>query len=381
MRFSMLRLVLAVAILFALFAVQAPAQEPNGKFITFDVDGASTLPYLGTQPYANNNFGMAVGYYTDTNIVPHGFFRTPKGEIVSFDAPGADLTTGADHGTVAYAVNNWGAIAGQLQDSTGLYHGFIRYPNGSFVTFNPPCDGCGNNQGAGGTANINIEGEAAGFYLDAESNIHSFVRSPGGKITTFDAPNGTGTTIVCFETCLNASGETTGWYSDTKGTHGFVRYANGNIETFDGPNSIAAPNMSTIGASINDQGDITGYYLGADRVYHSYIRKRDGTITTFDVTSVEHDEFEGTFAVSINALGAVTGIFSDETNVNQGFERWPDGSITTFDVPQNNIGSNQGTRPSTNNISGQVAGWYTDGNNLNHGFIWCPNEDSCECSR
>jgi hypothetical protein len=365
----------------ALLVLQLSAQEPKGKFITFDVDGASTLPFLGTQPFANNDFGMAVGYYTDTNIVPHGFFRTPKGEIVPFDAPGADQTMGADHGTVAYSVNNWAAIAGQLQDSGGLFHGFIRYPNGSFVTFNPPCEGCGNGQGAIGTANINIEGAVAGYFVDSSGNMHGFVRSPWGKITTFDASDGIGTTIVCLETCLNAGGDTTGWFSDMSGTHGFVRHADGKVETFDGPKSAAAPNMSTIGASINDQGEITGYYLGADNVFHSYIRKRDGKITEFDVKSVENDQFEGTFAVSINALGAVTGIYADETNVNQGFERWPDGTITTFDVLQTNIGSNQGTRPSTNNAQGQVAGWYTDGSNLNHGFIWCPNADSCECSR
>jgi hypothetical protein len=380
MPFFVSRLLSVVVVFFALCALRVGAQEPQGKLITFDVRGASTLPFYGTQPFANNDFGLVVGYYTDTNIVPHGFFRTPKGEIVSFDAPGADTTAGLDRGTVAYSVNDWGAIAGQLQDCTGLFHGFIRYPDGSFVTFNPPCKNCGNGQGAYGTANINIQGAVAGYFADASGNYHGFVRSPGGKITTFDAPNGVGTTIVCLETCLNASGEITGWYADMKGTHGFVRYADGKIDTFDGPKSVAARNMYTIGASINDQGEITGYYLGEDLVYHSYIRTRDGKIKEFDVTSVENDEYEGTFAVAINAFGAVTGIYSDETNVNHGFERWPDGSITTFDVPQNNIGSNQGTRPSTNNAYGQVAGWYTDGNNLNHGFIWCPKDD-CESTR
>ena len=380
MRFSVSRFLLALTVLCVFFAAHLRAQELKGKFVTFDVQGASTLPFYGTQPFANNDFGMVVGYYTDTNIVPHGFFRTPKGEIVSFDAPGADTTAGLDRGTVAYSVNDWGAIAGQLQDCTGLFHGFIRYPNGSFVTFNPPCEECGNGQGAGGTGNINIEGAVAGFYADANNNLHGFVRTPGGKITTFDAPNGTGTTIVCFETCLNAGGEITGWYSDTNGTHGFVRHADGTFDTFDGPNSVASPNLYTIGGSINDQGDITGYYLGADLVYHGYIRKRNGKITAFDVPSVKDDEYEGTFAVSINAFGAVTGIYSDESNVNNGFERWPDGSITTFDVLQTNIGSGQGTRPSTNNAQGQVAGWYTDGNNLNHGFIWC-REDDCDCKR
>lgn len=36
------------------------------------------------------------GFYTDTNIVPHGFLRKTDGEIVSFDAPGAGLGYGLD---------------------------------------------------------------------------------------------------------------------------------------------------------------------------------------------------------------------------------------------------------------------------------------------
>lgn len=370
------RLALAVVLIPVASARHLSGQEQKGKFITFDVSGASTSPFLGTQAFANNNSGAVVGFYTDANLVPHAFLRTAKGTIRSFDAPGADLTQGANHGTVAYSINDWGDIAGQLQDATGLYHGFIRHRDGSFAIFLPPCEGCENNQGAAGTANINSKGEVAGYYLDAESNSHGFIRDRDGKIKTFDAPGGTGTTFLCLETCLNSSGETTGWYSDANGTHGFVRDVDGNFSTFDGPDSAAAPNMFTLGGSINDEGTVAGYYLGSDLVFHGYVRTQRGKITTFEVDSVSTVVFGGTTAFSINRSGAAAGAYFDASNIMYGFERWPDGNITTFEVPQIGLVSGQGTRPSTNNASGQVAGWWVDGNNLNHGFIWCPDEDS-----
>jgi hypothetical protein len=370
------RLALAVVLILVASARPLSAQEQKGKFIIFDVSGASTSPFLGTQAFANNNSGAVVGFYTDVNLVPHAFLRTPKGVIISFDAPGADLTQGADHGTVAYSINDCGDIDGQLQDENGLFHGFIRYRDGSFTTFLPPCEGCGNNQGAGGTANINSKGEAAGFYFDAESNSHGFIRNRDAKINTFDVPGGTGTTFVCLESCLNSSGETTGWYSDTNGTHGFVRDGDGNFATFDAPDSAAAPNMFTLGGSINDEGTVAGYYLGSDLVFHGYVRTRSGKITSFDVASVSTVVYGGTAGFSISGSGAVAGAYFDASNIMYGFERWPDGKITTFEVPQTGLVSGQGTRPSTTNASGQITGWYVDGNNLNHGFIWSPEDDS-----
>ena len=81
---------------------------------------------------------MIVGGYTDKNVVPHGFLRSPDGHIISFDAPGAGLGKGLDQGTYAYSINDLGWIAGELQDSSFVYHGFVRLPDGSINVFDAP---------------------------------------------------------------------------------------------------------------------------------------------------------------------------------------------------------------------------------------------------
>src|ERR1700728_97662 len=55
--------------------------------------------------------------------------------IITFDAPGADTTTGSFNGTFASGMNNWGAVTGSYVDANNVYHGFLRTREGSFTTF------------------------------------------------------------------------------------------------------------------------------------------------------------------------------------------------------------------------------------------------------
>ena len=134
------------------FSSAQPATQ-EASLVEFDAPGAASVssplcvPYCGTVAYDNNDLGVIVGFYTDPNIVPHGFLRLPNGQITSFDAPGAGLGSGLNQGTAAYAINNLGAIAGQFQDPSYVYHGFVRYPNGSFTTFDEPDAGTQATQG------------------------------------------------------------------------------------------------------------------------------------------------------------------------------------------------------------------------------------------
>jgi hypothetical protein len=205
-------------------SVQLPAQE----LIRFDAPGAATVSsptcagLCGTTAFANNNAGDIVGSFTDTNVVPHGFLRRPDGRIISFDAPGAGLGAGLDQGTIAYGINDLGVIAGQFQDAGNVFHGFVRFPDGSFATFEAPGAGTGAYQGTV-AYNINLEGATAGVYFDGSNVEHGFVRSHTGEITTFDPPDSVGT-MVCEETCLNLEGAITGFFQDASNTiHGFVR--------------------------------------------------------------------------------------------------------------------------------------------------------------
>jgi hypothetical protein len=99
-----------------------------------DAPGAVTVsspacaPFCGTTVQANNDLGDIVGYYTDANIVPHGFLRHADGKFISFGAPGAGLGAGFDQGTVAYSINDLGVIAGEFQDPGNVFHAFVRDP-------------------------------------------------------------------------------------------------------------------------------------------------------------------------------------------------------------------------------------------------------------
>ena len=217
-------------------SVQSYAQQ----LIEFDVPRAATVsspvcaPLCGTVAYANNSEGAIVGSYTDKNVVPHGFLRTVDGNIISFDAPGAGLGAGLDQGTVAYSINDLGVIAGQFEDNNNVFHGFVRYSDGHFATFDAP--GAGTGAGQGTLAyNINLEGATAGVYFDGNFEEHGFVRSVNGGIATFDPPGSVGT-MVCEETCLNLEGQITGFYVDGNDTiHGFLREPDGTITTIDAP--------------------------------------------------------------------------------------------------------------------------------------------------
>jgi len=178
--------------------VLLPAQNGHAaKIIGFEAPGAATTTSTfcatacGTIALANNAEGAIVGYYTDPNVVPHGFVRSPDGHIPSFDAPGAGLGANLNQGTVAYSINDWGLIAGEFEDTSNVFHGFLRYPDGSFTTFDAPGAGRGAFLGTQ-PFNVNVEGASAGIYFDDNGTEHGFVRSSHGEITTIDPPGSVG---------------------------------------------------------------------------------------------------------------------------------------------------------------------------------------------
>jgi probable HAF family extracellular repeat protein len=65
---------------------------------------------------------------------------------------------------------------------------------------------------------------------------------------------------------INDRGQVAGWYDDALGnTHGFI-YDNGVFTTIDPPGSLASEITS-----IGNDGVIVGDYIGADGVDHGYI--------------------------------------------------------------------------------------------------------------
>ena len=119
-----------------------PLAQPPPAIITFDAPGAGTGPFQGTLTYAMNRMGTIAGYYFDANSVTHGFLRAPDGTFTApIDAPGGG--TGPYQGTFAASINPAGAITGFVVDSTYVFHGYLRSPNGTFTTFDVPGAGTG----------------------------------------------------------------------------------------------------------------------------------------------------------------------------------------------------------------------------------------------
>lgn len=355
-----------------------PDQHP--RLIQFDAPGATStnaplcLGLCGTTPFANNDEGTVVGTYTDENVVPHGFIRKRDGHIISFDAPGAGLASELDQGTLPYAINDREVIAGQYQAPDFLYHAFIRWPDGSYESFEAPDAGATAQQVPGGPTvgtlayNINSDGTTAGDYFDENSVSHGFVRLRSGRLQEFDPPNSVYTN-VCEETCLNREGTATGSFLDTNSVfHGWLRHADGSIEVFDAPGAGTGEYTGTGPASINDEGEIAGYVITNEGAPIAFFRHRDGSF----VTNYLFPGALGTIFYSVNRFGVTAGDYLDSNLVFHGISRSSSGEVKVFNAPDAGTGQYQGTRSSTNNARGEVAGWVTDSSGLNHGFVWVP---------
>jgi len=314
---------------------------PGGKFITLDAPGAGasvgtrfrafpSSVNINTSSININNRGTITGNYVDSNNVSHGFLRGPGGEFLTFDAPGASSAAGTFNGTFPSSINNGGTITGKYIDSKELIHGFLRSPGGEFLTFDAP--------GASSVAafgygtfpkSINYVGAITGHYTDVHDVIHGFVRSPSGQFTAFEAPgastvaaSGYGT----FPESINDAGAIAGRYADANGLyHGFLRSPGGEFTTFDAPGASTAPGGGdgTLPKSINAEGAITGHYADAQALIHGFVRSPSGKLTTFDAPGPTGGAGWGIFPESINEAGAITGHYTDAVGMNHGFLRIP----------------------------------------------------------
>ena len=298
--------------------------------------------------------------YTDPQVVPHALVRTPDGHITPFNAPGDGEGAGLNQGTVAYAINDFGVIAGQFQDSKvplsrfraragREYHAIRSYGRGHRC--GPGHPRLGSQYGRSNRRSL---------HIDDGNTEHGFFRSRDGVVSSIDPTESVGT-IVCEETCLNRPGEITGFYIDSSDAyHGFLRDPDGTITTIDAPERGTGAFQGTFAGSINDEGTITGYLVDSNNIYHGFLRTREGKFTRFHDSDGGTAAGQGTAAFSINPFGAVTGALIDTNNVLHGYSRSRHGVFTMIDAKGAGTSAGQGTRPSTNNLEGDVAGWWID---------------------
>jgi len=242
-------------------------------------------------------------------------------KIIKFDAPGAG--TGANQGTWVRGINAFGLIDGGYKDTQNVFHGFLRTNDGKFIPFDPPGLGTHNGQGPwpeGLPAGINIMGAVVSNYTDVNYGTHGYVRAADGKITTFDAPgagagvSASGNWLGTYPQTINDFGEIAGYYIDANDVwHGFFRDFRGKITTFDAPGAGTLAGQGTFvnytAPSLNDLGTLADYYQDANNVFHGYLRTREGKFIEIDAPpGMGTDPWEGVILSSINLEGVVTGI-------------------------------------------------------------------------
>src|SRR5208337_3508375 len=105
-RISILTLVLCTCLGLAAWP-QTPAKH---KITKFNVPGAGTGSGQGTEGVGLVDDGSIMGWYFDSNSVPHGYLRTPGGKFTKFDPPGSQ-------GTEPLGMNSALAITGYYKDT------------------------------------------------------------------------------------------------------------------------------------------------------------------------------------------------------------------------------------------------------------------------
>ena len=306
-------------------------RQPDGTFTMFNHPDAGTGPLQGTRVGGLNALGAVAGIYRDASNFDHPYVRNPDGSFSTIELP--NLLGGN-----AWAINLWGTVAGNflnLTDDQSVlphYHAFVRTASGNLTLFDPP----GSVMTEIPTAMaINDLGAITGDYWVCSADlssctVHGFVRAPNGKYLSFDAP-GAGSDGYSaqgtFPQGINDLGEVSGYYADANSVfHGFVRSATGAITTFDVPTTctVAAPPADcafegTYAAGVNVAGTIVGTYYGEDGNPHGFYRAANGSITRFDVQRAGYL----TAPVSLNDFGQITGVAYDPDFVTHGLKVIP----------------------------------------------------------
>jgi hypothetical protein len=130
----------------------------GGTITSFSVPGAiSTFAYE-----INNSNQSTVGFYLDSSVIPHGYYRDANG-VLHFPI---DPSTG---GAVLFGVNDRNWMVGRYADGSGASHGFFFVAPNKFFTYDYP------GSTFTGLNGINDQGLVCGRYTDASGATHGFL--------------------------------------------------------------------------------------------------------------------------------------------------------------------------------------------------------------
>lgn len=209
------------------YSTQNTANQMNNNFGFYSWGGhyypVNFPTFHNSNPPVNqllgvNNFGEAVGFYTNSagnnfgyayNVFSHRFIRIVVPRSWWRWAHGVSLT--------AAAINNRGDIAGFFTPTNGITVAFIRLWNGQYFKLAYP--GATSTQIFG----MNDRDEVVGSYTMGSGNsakTFGFTWAPGAGWTSISAPQGQGGTTI---NGINNAGNLVGFYTDSAGnTHGLL---------------------------------------------------------------------------------------------------------------------------------------------------------------
>ena len=286
-------IVMLAAVALAISASHAWAQY---TFQSFDGPNSSA----GTTANGINNNGQIVGFSVDNSDNATNWWRNPNGTFHVLNLPigsfanginttptvvgqngetaysytGSTLTTlpsvnGTTTSQVAFGVNDGGWIVGQYTDSnTGTSPGFV-YNGSNFTTLNPVPNAT--NTFAQG---INNHGLVAGFYsTDGGVTSHGFFYNT--TTTAFILAADPNVPNFVFSQILGINNHNTavGYYGDTSTSQfGFIyNPVTQSYLILSDPNAANINGVSiTQITGIDNAGEITGFYIGADGLSHGF---------------------------------------------------------------------------------------------------------------
>ncbi len=181
--------------------------EKGGSFHTVDYPARPSRPSWDTLSDVNNA-DIAVGSYDAANGSSHAFRYNIKTHQFSLPVVGPEST-------VAYSINDVGAIVGFFEAQHGPWFSYVTV-NGKLIKFN--VRGAGRTEARG----INDHGLVIGTYIKSgRKRGFDWVDrgGPHGHIGFFKVPS---TWKNYAMQGINNAGKIVGWYEDSTGYHGFV---------------------------------------------------------------------------------------------------------------------------------------------------------------
>ena len=229
----------------------------DGVFTTYDFPGSKNTYF-----YALGNNGNAAGHYEDADGLFHGVILE-DGELRQYDFPGAVQTflRGISDAT--------GALTGDFIDASGVRRGF----SGDLIIEVP-----------GATATyadfINADGVIVGSYVDVDGIYHAYVRIPNGEFVTLP---GSPHLEYFYHPGINDAGLLVFRY---KAVGDVPRTA---VGTFAEQTELQFPgSVSTEGWNVNQDGSIVGNYVSADGRRHGFIARPTTEPVSDDLGNVYH---------------------------------------------------------------------------------------------